>query len=811
MPTVFIEFRLAVRQLVKNPAFSLVAILTLALGIGATTALFSVVYGVLISPYPYARPHEIWAPGVRWATGEQRMRPYRLGEFEEMRKLPVFSDAMATASGSALLTGEFAPETVTAVRVTGNAFEFLGVQPVIGRTIQPFDVAADGVAEPVAVLSFAAWQRLFGGVDDVLNKTLVLDDRPYTVIGVMPPRFGWWTGDGVWLPLGRESEDALVFPIARLRAGTPASVAEEQWHALSRQLAVANPSGFPKDEFAGMLTNYLDITVASGQMERSLRLLFGAVAFLLIIACANVANLQLARASTRAREIAVRLSLGAGRAQIVRQLLTESVVLSLVGGAAGLACAFAIMHVMVNLMPGFFVPNEARIELNAIALAFCALVSVCTGIAFGLVPALQASRADLVRALSDESRGSSGLAGGRLRSGLVVAEVAMSVVLLAGAAGTVRSFIALQETDLGFRPEGVMTVQIPLSPTAYPTAEARNGFAQQLIERVRSLPGVDAVTIGNGGLPFGGPLSPYSIDGQPPSNEQRVRLQLVGDEYLRVLGVPLRRGRMLTERDVRAAERVALINEAAAALWTAGDDPIGRRLRVDGLEPPAGSPVLVQGSPSPEVTIVGIVGDTRNDGLQAEPRPAVLVPYTLLAPPQRTLAIRTSGAMSPLLGGVRAAVQEIDPRQPISAPRSFEEILGFQTAQPRFIMALFSLFGGLGLALAMTGLYSVLSYLVSTRTREIGIRMALGARHGDILQLVCTAGGRLVAMGFAFGLLGTVATSGLLGSQLELIEGSVDDPRAYLAVGALVATVALAACVIPARRAANVAPTVAMR
>jgi len=803
--------RHAARQLLKHPGFSVVAVLTLALGIGATTALFSVVYGVLLSPYPYARPHEIWAPGVRSPTVEQRMRPYQLREVEAMAQLPPFSAVMATAPGSTLLTGGLGPETVTAIRVSGNAFDFLGVEPLRGRTIQAFDISPGGVAQPVTVLSYGAWQRLFGGAEDVLQRTMVLDGEPHTIIGVMPPRFGWWTGDGVWLPLGREAAGRPVFPIVRLHGGVERAAAEQQLQSLQVELAAANPGGFPKDAFASTLTNYLDLTVASGQMRNSLRLLFWAVLFLLLIACANVANLQLARGSSRAREIAVRMSLGAARRQIVGQLLTESIVLSLAGGVVGLACAFGITHLMVTLMPGFFVPNEARIELNGFALAFCSFVSVCTGIISGLVPALHASRANFVHALSDESRGSSGLAGGRLRSGLVVAEVAISVILLGGAAMTVRSFLALQETNLGFRTDQVVTVQIPLPARSYGTADARNRFAQALLERLRAVPGVDAVTIGNGGLPFGGPLSPYRIEGQPlPEDDRRVRVQLVGEDYLHVLGVPLLRGRMLTGREVAAAERMAVINESAAALWSPGRDPIGRRMSVDILEQPAGSPVLAPGTPSRDVTIVGIVGDTKNDGLQAEPRPAVLVPYTLLAPAQRTVAVRTASTAA-FISSLRDIVRRMDPMQPISAPQSFEEILGAQSAQPRFIMALFSLFAGLGLALAMAGLYSVLSYLVSMRTREIGIRMALGARQSDILRLISMTGCRLVGVGLGVGLAGIIASAGVLGTQLQLVEGSAGDPLAYLAVGALLAAVAMAASVIPARRAARIAPTEAMR
>src|SRR6266536_4479035 len=359
------DLKFAFRQLLKNPGFTAVAVLTLALGTGATTALFSVIYGVLISPYPYAKPEQIWTPGLRTGDSDQRMRPYLLGEYLEMAKLPVFSEVMATGPEDVLLTGEFAPESIQGIRISGNASRFLAVPPLFGRTIQPSDIRPSGEPEPVTVLSFRRWQRLFGSDTNVLGKTLRLDDQPHTIIGVMPPRFGWWTDDGVWLPLGIDSRDQHgVFPILRLRLGASPSVAQQQWHGLQLELAKANPAGFPKGEFTSRLTNYLDITAASGEMQRSLRLLFGAVAFLLLIACANVANLQLARATSRIREMTIRLSIGAGRGQLVRQLLTESVLLSLAGGLLGLLFAVWITRLMVALMPSFYVPNEARIEIN---------------------------------------------------------------------------------------------------------------------------------------------------------------------------------------------------------------------------------------------------------------------------------------------------------------------------------------------------------------------------------------------------------------------------------------------------------------
>src|SRR5215467_13010534 len=808
----FQDLKFGVRKLLKRPGFTLIAALTLALGIGATTALFSVIYGVLISPYPYAKPEGIWAPGLRNAQTNQQMRPYQLNEYLEMAGLPVFADVMATAPGQALLTGEYAPENVQAHRLSGNAFNFLGVPPVLGRTIQPSDIRPNGDPEPVAVLSYGRWQRLFSGDPNAIGKTLRLNDQPYTIIGVMPPRFGWWTDSGVWLPLGTDSRDAqVVFPITRLKQGVSPVAAEQRLHVLQLELAKSNPSGFPKDAFTSQLTNYLDITVASGTMQQSLQLLFVAVGFLLLIACANVANLQLARATARTREIAIRLSMGARRGQIVRQLLTENVLVSLIGGLLGLLFAYWITQLMVALMPKFFVPNEARIEVNSYVLFFCVAVSTLTGVLFGLAPALQSSRPDLVTALKDDARGSGASAGGRTRALLVVIEVALSVVLLVGASLTIRSFASIQQVDLGFRPERVMSVGLPLPPKRYATWEQRNRFARELLERMKNLPGIQAATVGVGGLPFGGPQSTFALDGQSDAEARRIAMNLVSADYLNALSIPLRQGRMLTEREIDAAEPSAVVNEAAAKLWPAGENPIGRRLKLDALERPGSPDVLTPPNASPYLTIVGVIGDTRNDDIRNDARPAVFIPYTLLAPSQRMLAVRAQGDSNSLVNALRAQVREMDKEQPVNGPTTFDEILGFRTAQPRFIMALFSLFAALGLALAMAGIFSVLSYLVSMRTREIGVRMAMGARPRDILYLIFRAGGKLVGVGLVVGILASLGAARLLGSQLELFQARAVDPVSILGVTVLLVVVAAAACFIPARRATKVDPVVALR
>jgi len=811
LETLLQDVRYATRSFRRSPGFTLVAVLSLTLGIGATASIFSVIYGVLLVPYPYAKPGEIWAPAIRSLDGRSGRGSHTVDEFRQMATLPAFADVMATTGETVLLTGELPPESFRGVLLSGNAFNFLGVPPVLGRTIQPSDIRPDGDAEPVVVISHKLWLRLFSGDPSAIGKTLRLNARPHTIIGVMPPRFGWYGNDGFWLPLGYNRPlTPSLNTIVRLAPGVSQRSAEEQLHAFHRSLAEQTPSAFPAQGFTTSLTNYLDITVASGEMRTSLRLLLGAVAFLLLIACANVANLQLARATTRGREMALRLSVGADRRRLLRQLLTESALLSIAGGVGGVLCALAATRTIVSLMPEFYVPNEARVTINMPVLLFAFALSILTGIVFGLVPALQASKPDFAEVMKEAGRGSgAGSGGSRTRSLLVVVEVALAVVLLVSAGLTVRTFVALQTIDTGIQADRVLTVGVPLAPAKYPTPAQRNLFAQRLLDRVAVLPGVQSATIGNGGMPFGGFQSDYRLEGQAGGSDQRMIVNLIGADHLKTFGIPLLQGRPFEPREVLHADRIALINEAAARLWPAGQSPIGTRVFLKLLEhtpDPLGANI---NAAAPDVTIVGIIGNTRNSGLRNEPAPVVLIPYTLYAPMQRALAIRTTGDPNLLLNPVREQVRALDVEQPLGRAIALDDVLESQVIQPRFTMALFSLLASLGLALAAAGIYSVLSFHVSRRTHEIGIRMALGAMRADVLRLMLSMGGRLVLMGLALGVPISLAATRLLRSQLFGVTPA--DPMAYIVVVAVLGLVALIACYIPARRAASVDPNVALR
>ena len=807
------DVRFALRSFRKNPGFTAVALLSLMLGIGASIALFSVVYGVLIAPYPYARPNQIWAPAVVGPNDAVRgWHWYSQREMQEIQRLSAFSDVMATSVRSTLLTGGINPENFYGVFLTGNAFNFLDVKPLVGRTIQPFDIGPGGEPAPVVVLSYGFWQRFFSGDPHAIGRTITLDDVPHTIIGVMPPRFGWWTNEAFWLPLPTDLKDnSGIAVIMRLAPGVTSHAAEQQLNQLNIRFAAESPHDYPKGQLRTVLLNYMDITTASGDMADSLHLLLAAVGLLLLIACVNVANLQLARTTGRAREIAMRLAVGAGRARLVRQLLTESVLLSVVGGALGVLFAFGATQLIIALIPPDYVPNESRIVINGWVLLFSLGVSMLTGILFGLAPAMRSSRPDLVGTLKDGGGGATGSLRGRaMRSWLVVAEISLSVILLAGASLAVRGFVQMLRVDPGFQPTRVLRIDVTLAPKRYPAWQQRNVLDRNLLESVMNLPGVQAAELGNLGLPWSGWRSTFAIDGQPRVEGRKVAVALISSRYPQTLGIPLKRGREFTEAEIESGMRVALISESAARLWPAGQDPVGRTLQVDDLSRPNDNPlVLTAPGLAAGVTVVGIIGDIKNDGLAEPTVPAVYLPYTIFAPPDRELAVRTAADPLAIVNAVRMKARDLDKDLALGKPSTLDQALGEETQQPRFNMALFSSFAFLGLALAAIGIYSVISYNVSQRVQEIGVRMALGAKRGDILRLILLLVARLAAIGLAIGLLGGFLVERLVRFQMFMKTSFGLTPLAAIVV--VLASVCLLAAWLPAARAGNLDPVTALR
>jgi len=807
------DVRFALRTFRKDVGFTVVALLSLTLGIGASIALFSVVYGVLIAPYPYARPNQIWAPAVLgphdavhgWHWYSQR-------EMEEIEKLPAFGDVMATSVKPVMLTGGINPENFYGVFLTGGAFNFLEVKPLFGRTIQPFDIGPGGDPAPVVVLTYGFWQRFFSGDPRAIGRTITLDDVPRTIIGVMPPRFGWWTNEAFWLPLRKDRKDPSgLAVIVRLAPGVKPHVAEQQLNQLNVRFAAERPDDYPKGQLRTILLNYMDITVASGDMSASLHLLLAAVGLLLLIACVNVANLQLARTTSRAREIAMRIAIGSGRGRLVRQLLTESVLLSVVGGVLGVLFALGATRLIVVLIPPNYVPNESRITINGYVLLFSLGVSVLTGILFGLAPALRSVRPDLVETLKDGGGGATGSLRGRaMRSWLVVAEIALSVVLLSGASLAVRGFIDLLHVDPGFQPEKMLRIDVTLAPKRYPTWIQRNVLDRNLLQSIMNLPGVQAAELGNEGLPYSGWRSSFTIAGQPRVDGLKVAIALISSQYPQTLGIPLQRGREFTEAEVESGTRVALINESAARLWPAGVDPVGRTMQIDDLaQPPTDPQVLAAPGIAAGVTIVGVIGDTRNDGLVEVPAPAVYLPYTLYAPPDRQFAVRTTGDPLAIVNAVRLKARDLDKDLALGKPNTFDELLSDETQQPRFFMALFSLFAALGLALAAIGIYSVISYNVTQRVQEIGVRVALGAKRGDILRLILLMVTKFASLGLGIGLVGSLLIERLVRFQMFTRTSFGVAPLAAIVL--LLAAVALLAAWLPAARAGTLDPAMALR
>jgi putative ABC transport system permease protein len=802
----FQDLRYAGRALNKSRGFTAVAVITLALGIGVSTAMFSVICGVLISPYPYAKSREIWSVSVGNAKGPGGVG-LNIGDYLEIAKLPGIGSAMATSSTDPMsLPGESGLELFYAARLSGTAFPFLGVPPVAGRIFTSADIKANGEPEPVVVLGFGLWQRLFAGDPNVIGQTLLLDHQPYVIIGVMPERFTWGGSDG-WLPLSTTDRKAGTGVYVRLRPGVSQEIAEQQLRGLFDRLARESPERFPKEGFIVKLND--SVLYKGGPLDRlgvrsSIRALFWATGCLLLIACTNVANLQLARGAGRSREIAVRLAIGASRSRIVRQLLTESVLLSAMGGVVGVLFAFGLTQLVVTQLPDYL-PREVRITVNGWVLAYSTGVALLSGVLFGLAPALRSTKADLNDALKEGGHvhGLGGPSGTRLRNTLVIVEVALSIVLLVGAALAIRNFAQLQQIDRGINPERAAFMRINLLPRRYATTAQRNEFVRALLERVRGLPGVASAAVGS--MPNSDGTSRATIPGQPAPVEG-LALHFVSANYFRTLAIPVLGGRTFTAQEIAHGDHVAVINLAASRQWPAGKDPIGSVLQLDALA--AEGPTAAK-----NFIVIGIVADTRFSPRDAA-QPATFLPYPLrgttgFRPNERSLVLRSERPLEGLIPGLRQALRSLDPEQPMSRPFDIGAYNERLVAQPRFNMSLFSGLAFITLALSAAGIYSVLSYGVAQRTREFGVRMALGASRGDILQLVLRGGIRLLVVGLVLGVTASLALSQILSSLV--FEIPMLDPLAFGAAIVLLSLIALLACWLPARRATKVDPMIALR
>jgi putative ABC transport system permease protein len=805
MGTFWQDLRYGIRMLARSRGFTAVAVLTLALGIGANTAMFSVVNAVLFRALPYHDPNRlvgVWEGDVKQPAA---LYPASLPDFRDLKEQNrVFEGIAAYAFNRFNITGNEGPDQTRAAIVTPDFFPVMGVKPALGRMLLPEDDR-----DHVVVLSDSIWHRRYSASLSVLGKTIVLNDEPYTIVGVMPRSFHFPTPEiELWCSFamiyGNTGNSTIgdwinsrslrgYHIVARLKQGVSLPQAVTDMSAIAERLARAYPDS-NTDVTARLVPLRKQIL---GDVQPALLVLLAAVGFILLIACANVANLMLARMSARGREIAVRRALGASQARLIRQMLTESVLLSADGGGAGLLLAFWGVGALLPLIPRD-IPRLESVAVDGWALCFTLTISLLTGILFGLAPSLRARKLNLNESLREGGRGSAGhLRARRVRSLLVVGEIAVAFVLLVASGLLLKSFVRLADVNPGFNPDHLLTMDVNLSFVHYKQPEQQIAFFDRVLQRIRALPGVTQA----GACTSLPPAVIQRIDGfqiegrpAPPPGQQPTALYLpMTPGYLEALGVPLLRGRNFTDADSNTAPNVAIINQTIAQQFFSGQDPLEQRIQFAGVSR----------------MIVGVVGDTKYEGLGAPADPQVYIPYAQSPFPGMYLFIRTAGDPLSVVSAAREAIQSVDPTEQLNRIKPMTELLSDSLAQPRFNTFLIGLFGGLAFILATVGVYGVISFDVAQRANEIGIRVALGASPWNILRLVVGQGLALTFFGVLTGLAGAFALTRYLQSLLFSVRST--DPATYAGISALLIVVATMACLIPARRATRVDPLVALR
>jgi putative ABC transport system permease protein len=806
--TIWQDLRYALRGLRNRPGFASLAVLTLALGIGAATTIFSVIYNVLLDPFPYLDAHRVAAIQIRdTASGRPGWRgALQTREFLDYQEQNhVFDDVIGGTNEDVLLsTGEGTEQFIGGL-TTGNTFQFLGVPAELGRTFTPADARPD--APPVFVMAYKMWLRQYNLDPSILGRTFVLNGVPTTLIGIMPRRVTKLGAD-LWRPLWLDrsnpaiAERYFIFQ-AKLKPGVTLQQATADLDVIARRAAQVYPRLYPK-QFSITVVSWVDSLV--GRFRATLYTLAAAVGLLLLIACSNVANMLLARAAAREKEMAIRNSLGASRSRLVRQLLIESLVLAVAGMALGSLFSYLGLKALVLLIPDGLIPREADIRLNIPVLLFSLAAALLTAVIFGLVPALQTARRNMVEPLKDSGKGvSGGFRRGWLRNALVVVEVALSLTLLVGAGLLMRSFVRLQTVDLGLNPDNILVARLPLPRGQYTTAADKQRFFQELLRRLHNLPGIGAATATSSLPPYGGIGSEIEVLGKTSTERWDAMFQLCSEGYFPTLGLRLLRGRLLTDVEVNAARRVAVVNQTLVNKYFGQEDPLGQRIRVKFLETMPTAPVE-----NAVFEIVGVTADAKNRGIQDPPGPEMFIPYTVTGAFERGILVRTIGEPERLLNDVRREIWAVDRGVALTMTGSLNSYLTqFSYAEPRFSLVLLGVFAGVGLILVAIGVYSVVSYTVSRQIHEIGIRLALGASRGAVLSMVALMGLRLMGIGLVVGILLSLAAARLIATQLWGI--STYDPLTLSAVIGTMALVGLAACYFPARRATRVDPLIALR
>ena len=810
MRTVLQDLRYSFRQLIKLPGFTLTAVISLALGIGATTAVFSVVYAILMDPYPYAAPNRMIHMRLLTPSGDLRGFGVTGSQWQQLRKSPVVEDTFLEDDWNLTVTGSDLPEDVQGVYFTSNGFNFFGVPPALGRGLQPSDAIDGQDPQPVVVLSYKFWQRHFNADPAILGRTIQLVRKNYTVVGVAASRFTWGDGD-VYLPLKVTGDQARSYYAGvRIKPGVTHAQADAALQPLILQFAKETPHNFPLDfvrvHVVGLNEDFVK------QLGGTLYLLFGAVALLLLIGCGNVSILMLARAASRQHEFAVRAAIGASRKRIIRQLLTEALMLSLTGAGLGLVMAYKLVAVIVANLPEFSFPHEAAIQINVPVLLFCIAVAVGTGILFGLSPAWQLSRPEVSSIMQSNTRKMTASVSGRnVHNTLIGAQIALTLLMLAGAGAAIEGFLRVAHTDLGYDPRNVMSVGIPIHDGTYKTWPERAAYFEKLHNTVAEVPGIIMAAISsNATPPSNGFKTKFEIVGKPSNAQQSFQFNMVSSEYFPVLHIPLVQGRIWDEAENHRGAPVIVINQTMARRYFPNSDAVGHSIKVPELV--ANPPFLLTSPGSSDgLLIVGVIGDKLDDGLSNPVRPEAFVPYTVAMGMYTQILVRSQVPPLTLLHAVRAKVNAVDhDQQTNSDVRDLEHWISRmpEWARGQLVAWLFGAFAALALALAAVGLYSVVSYTVAQRTNEFGIRIALGAQPGHVLSIVFRSMLVTVSLGILVGLGLTLALNKVMANWAA---ESTRDPLLLIASAFALGLVAALACLLPARRAAAVNPMIAIR
>jgi putative ABC transport system permease protein len=812
MGTLGQDIRYALRNLGKAPGFAIVAVLTLALGIGASTAIFSVLDNILMEPFPYPDAARFMSMQIHDTEKNQPggRGGFKGAEYLEYAEQNHVFDRVIGASGADVLyrSGE-GTLRFNGAYVSPGTFEFMGMPALLGRVMQPADYEPG--APPVFVLRYKTWMKEFAGDPQIVNKTFLLNGTARTLIGVMPPRFAWWGAD-MWIPdRPNRGDDSLVyagaFPrywslLGHLKPGISRKEAEADLTVVGKGLAATYPKDYPK-HFTVEVRTLADSVV--GQFRTTIYIVLAAVGLLLLIGCGNVANLLLARATTREKEFAVRSALGASRWRLVQQLLVESVMLAFGGALFGVLLGWGGLKSIVALVPENTIPSEAVIRINGPVLLFTLALAAFTAVVFGLAPAIKGAHKDVNEPLRDSTRGSGGgFRHGRLRNAVVVLEVALSLTLLVTAGLLMRSFIALREVHLGLRPDHVLVARLPLPPDRYKTAEQVASFYRPLLLRLKALPGVVEATETSTLPPYGGIPSDIEIPGRTHEEKWNAPFQLCSEGYFSVLKIQFLDGRGFTEAEVAGARKLAVVNQTFVKKYLGGENPIGKQVRILQLAD------FQDAVKDPTFEIIGLVADVMNQGLQDPITPEIWVPYTVTGSAFRGILVRTAGEPLAMLNAVQREVWATDSNVALTFTGTLEGYISqFSYAGPRFGFFLMGIFAGVGLVLVTIGVYSVLAYTTSRRTQEIGIRMTLGAGSSDVLRMVLVLGLRLVGIGVGLGLIASVALGRVMATQLTGV--SAYDPWTLVCVPLILLLTGVVACWVPARRAASVDPLVALR